>query len=228
MAYKRRPTKKYTKKRKTNYMNYVKNTNTVAQTAYNALKLGKYVYSMINVEKKLHELSLASTACSSSGFIYPLCCNNASYPANAITQGDGYSQRNGASIKPKTLQIKGTIWTDATLAAGTRVRFIIFQDKHCNNQTVFPTSYLDAASVTAFKNYSNRFHYKTLYDRTFQLNANSNEIAGINIFKKLYGHITYTEDSDLCETSAYYVLVISDSNSAANISFRSRMLYIDN
>lgn len=231
MPYRRRSYGRSRRPRNSRYSRrrYKKTTyGAVKSMATNGFYLAKKLARLVNVEKKLHELSLGSTAATTSGLLWPIAHNTASYPANAITQGSGYAAREGMSVKPMFLKISGSMWTNTALAAGARLRIIIFQHKNANDQTIFPTSYLNSASVTSFKSWSNRFHFKTLFDATYNLNANSTEIKGIDIKRKLYGHITYTENSDLIENGAYYVLALADSNTAVNFAWNMRLTYVDN
>lgn len=231
MAYRRRSYGRSRRPRNSRYSRrrYKKTTyGAVKSMATNGYYLAKKLARLVNVEKKLHELSLASTSATTSGLLWPIAHNTTSYPANAITQGDGYQNRDGMSVKPMFLSIKGTCWTNSALTAGARLRIIVFLHKNANDQTIFPTTYLNSASVTSFKSWSNRFHFKTLFDHTYNLNANSTEIKGIDIKKKLYGHITYTENSDLIENGAYYVLAIADAGSAINMAWNMRLTFVDN
>lgn len=228
MAYRKRYYKKRPYRKRRQYKKRQPNTwGRVSRMASDGFFLAKKLARLVNVEQKLHEVSLGSTAASTSGLLWPIAHNTASY-TNAITQGDGFSTRDGASVKPMHLKIKGSIWTNSALTSGARLRFIVFRHKNANDQTIFPTTYLDSASVTAFKNWSNRFHFKTIYDHTYNLNANSNEITGLDINLKMFGHIQYSDNSDLIENGAYYILAIADSSSALNMSWNARLTFVDN
>lgn len=227
MAYRRSyKSKKYKRSRRRN-----KQPNTwgrVSRMASDGFFLAKKLARLVNVEHKYHEINVSGTTADTAGTIIPINCNNTAYPSNAISQGDGEHQRNGSSIKPLSYTLKGNMWTQTGLLAGARLRFIIFKHEHSNNQTIFPTSFLDTNSVNAFKNWDNRFQFKTLYDKTMSLNANSNEIRSFNIHLKLTGHTQYQGDSDLIEGGALYILVITDTPTAINYGFRSRLTYVDN
>lgn len=201
----------------------------VAKGAWN---IGKKVLRLINVEHK-HKVIAISRSVDSNGVCIPLFHNDATY-SHAVTQGDAKDQRNGNSIKPLTMSMKGTCWVPkATTAAsgGDQLRVIIFKHQQNNGQTVGVTDYLQTNNVRDFKNYDNRFQFKTIYDRTFNLNVLVNNMNSINFTKKLFGHMTYETGSNDIETGAYYLLLLSTTNVAGNlpeIRAHWRMTYTDN
>lgn len=206
--------------------------NAVAEFARNGFFLAKKLKRLINVEHK-HKVIAFSKSVDSTGICIPLFHNDASH-THAISVGDTHYERNGNSIKPLTLTVKGTCWVPKATTApsgGDTLRVIIFKHQQNNGQTVGVTDYLQTNNVRDFKNYDNRFQYKTLYDKAFNLTGTESGLRNLNVFRKLFGHTTYETGSDDIETGAYYMLLLSTTSTVGNmpeVRVHARMTYTDN
>jgi hypothetical protein len=86
-----------------------------------------YLKSVVNVEYKSLDTSLVKNPDNVTGTVDNLCL---------IAQGDDYNNRNGRSIRLKSLQIKGTIESGTTSANVVRVLIV----KTLENQSAAPRS----------------------------------------------------------------------------------------
>lgn len=206
--------------------------NDVWAVAKGAWNIGKKVLRLINVEHK-HKVIAFSKSVDSNGICIPLFHNDASH-THAISVGDSHYERNGNSIKPLTLTVKGTCWVPKSTTAasgGDTLRVIIFKHQQNNGQTVNVTDYLQSNNVRDFKNYDNRFQFKTLYDKIFNLTGTESGLRNMNTFRKLFGHMTYTTGSDDIETGAYYMILLSTTSTVGNmpeVRVHARLTYTDN
>lgn len=232
MAYRRSYRRKSYRPRRRTYRKKAPPKDDVWAVAKGAWNIGKKVLRLINVEHK-HKIIAISKTIDSNGICIPMFHNDASH-THAVTQGDSRDQRNGNSIKPLTMSLKGTCWVPKTTTApsgGDQLRVILFKHLQNNGQTVNVTDYLASNNVRDFKNYDNRFQYKTLYDKIFNLNILNSNMRSINFTKKLFGHMTYETGSNDIETGAYYLLLISTTSGVGSMpEFRAhwRMTYTDN
>lgn len=212
--------KKPYKKRKTNYL---KNSATVASTAYTALKIAQGIQRMVNTEVKHTDISYSSGALTTSGQVFNLC---------APSKGDTFETRDGISVKPLNLKIQGRFHMGTGVEV-EHVRVIIFRGKQENAVVPVTTDVLDTANVFSFKNYSDRFRTKILSDKILTLKpweSTSYGSANYNLSKKLFGHINFVEGADTIENGGLYMLVLSSSTAtpATYMTVKTRVTWTDN
>ncbi len=58
----------------------------------------------------------------------------------------------------------------ATPSPGDSIRVIMYQDRQCNGATAAVTDILESADWQSFNNLSNKSRFRTLMDRSYQLN----------------------------------------------------------
>ena len=100
----------------------------------------KYLLSVVNVEYKTHDTAISQSPNNSTGTVDNLCL---------IAQGDDNTDRNGRSVRLKSLQIKGTILSNTTSANVVRVLIV----KTLNNQSAAPAvdDVLDSIDVNSLR-----------------------------------------------------------------------------
>lgn len=163
------------------------------------------------------------------------------YRLNSVTQGDLTQQRHGASVKFKSIQIKGDI---ERLAGNHRVRMVLFIDKEpltTGLGTVNNVPYRDMytlssgiGQIDAMRNFNGILsrRFKVLYDRTFLADADDIQ-RSFSIYKKLNMSTKWQIDSiagDQQITNVLYLAFMTDdpAGTATQSTFHHRMTYIDN
>lgn len=193
----------------------VKATKYIAKGAHLAYKLAR----LSNVEMKHHDVDLTVG--------YTATATGSITDMNNIAQGQSKIQRIGDSIKPQSLTIRGVIEHNG-LNTESQVRLILFKVKHPNGVLPTVAQLLEVSKVHSPKNYENRFHSKTIWDRTFSVDS-SNRLKQFQKTFKLYGHINYTAGALTEESGAYILLTISDESTNFPVArWYSRMTYTDN
>lgn len=228
--YKKRSRRSYKKKKQTGGMS-------IGDMAVAGFKMAKKLVRLVNVEQK-HYTATTSVQSNYDGDIVDLCD-----PA----QGHDQDERNGDSIKPLRLTIRGQVYSDASGASTQYIRVILFRYKDENGVTLQADDILDpnytggGNVIFAPKNWDKRFHSKIIYDKIFRLGNYLGTSAGqdpnlpvtipFKIVKKLYGHINWSDSTSTEEGGGLYMLVCSQAASDADapvVSFVSRVTFTDN
>ena len=222
--------KKNYKKGKKSYCSTSTRIGHYATTGSKVVKLAADVYrlkQLINVEFKLKDTALTSTV-NNSGTLVLL---------NGLQKGDGVSNREGVSIRNKSLLLNGYCTIDNAATFGM-IRRIIFINRQPTGIAPSIANVLDnsiTSYVNAPRNLNNRSDIVILKDDKIMLSNSGNKIAKFpDTYMKLNMHTIYNTGSDLgtvadIQTGALYVLYVSDSSSNnPNINALHRVRYIDN
>lgn len=207
----------------------------IASVAMSGYRLAKKVARLVNVEYKKFEVGSDGTSIDYNGTVVDLCD-----PA----QGSTAITRQGDSIKPLHLTIRGHVNSKSAGNPIQTIRVIVFRYKEENSGTLTASEVLDSTlvgtvrSVYSPKSWDNRFHSKILWDKTFSIGNGGApttvdySVPGIKHFtisKKLFGHINWAATTTTQEGGGLYMLVISDSASnGPYITYHSRVTYTDN
>ena len=92
---------------------------------------------------------------------------------NKIAQGTSEVQRIGRKCTIRSINWRWRIRKDAATASsstGDTVRVILFLDKQANGQTATVTNLLESANYQSFNNLANKSRFRTLMDRTYDMN----------------------------------------------------------
>ncbi len=95
---------------------------------------------------------------------------------NKIAQGITESTRVGRKCTIRSINWRFSVTMPAlTGAASTKdtIRVIMYLDKQCNGATAANTDILESADYQSFNNLSNKSRFRTLMDRTYDMNANA-------------------------------------------------------
>lgn len=215
--------KSYGKRKKgTSLASKAKTVSSVSTAAFSALKLASTLARFVNTEIKYFDKSSGGTNVASTGTVIPLA---------TIPHGDNASERDGMSIKPMniTLRLEAKMHNSATK---TQFRLIVFKAKQLTG-TPSVTDFLETANTQSPKQWSNRFRFKTLYDRHIQMNNNgSNASVYVQKVIKLYGHIQYdaTDTTGLTfeDGSLWMLLIADEATNTPTAKYYSRLTYVDN
>lgn len=195
-----------------------------ADLAYKAYRSVKYLKTLVNVERKKHDVNLSVT---SNGLVTAL---------NHIAQGDTDATRDGNSIKSMSLSIKGYIQGNSSIDNG-HVRVIVFKDRQqvadanptaadlldpdSGNNTYAP---LNSATVGRFQILSDK---RYAINNTLSTGANT---FNISLFRKLKDHVRFNGalSSDIQRNGLYICFIHDFSATPPTLAATSRFTYVDN
>lgn len=215
--------KKYTKKskkwgKKAGSSGWFKNYRNAGMQLWKDVK---YLKSLVNTEFKVKEQSASSTANTTGVFIL----------LNGLTQGDDFTNRNGRSVRWKSLQYH--IRTLKDTAVGTCfVNYAIVIDKQANDAT--PTLADLYSNVQAqFRNLDNRKRFVIIDEVRMTLDADDPE-RNISKYKKIDMHTIYdaSNNGDITDINSNALYLVAWSNQpagdGADFTLDHRLRFIDN
>lgn len=215
--------KKYNKKTKKYY--YKKKRNIwYNRTSNKALRLARYAVRNLNVEYKFFDTGSTSALSSTAATILNLA---------PIPRGDSSSDRDGRSIKLKSLFVKGSLQLNAS-ATTSRVRILIVLK--INNNLLAPTALdvLDTLQMNSLRNLNNTDNIKVMYDKRFVIDVNRQSEIFFQFYKKLSHRQQYEINSTagvatVLERMGFYIIAFSDEpTNTPNMLYTSRVRFIDN
>lgn len=197
-----------------------------------------YVKSLLNTERKYLDTAISGN--------FPADSTNWNIVRlNTIPRGEGENQRSGASVRMKSIQLRGKVETSGTLPSANptvRVRVVMFMDREVNayNTATLPSCnelYKDN-TVSSMRNYdslkSKRFAILKVW--YIKLTAEKPE-AMINYYKKMHLPVkwagTNTDGTGIIQNPVYLAFS-SDTNTTGGqqtvpfYDFQERITYVDN
>lgn len=214
---KRRFYKKRTYKRSGNkYINY----------GLKALKIAQYLKSVLNVEFKEHNVQATAEALPTTGIITQL---------TNIAQGDTKSTRDGDQVKLTQIYVNGIIQKHAS-ATATSVRILLVMDKQTNGAIYTLADLLEDTSasdnIVSANNLDNKFRFKVLYDKVFNVSNSGESRRKYKIFKKLPIKIRYDGNAgDITDITSWSLSLVAIADEATNTpghTFFARLRFVDN
>lgn len=135
-----------------------------------------------------------------------------------IPIGANDQSRIGSSVK--LLRVSGRIhaqMNDSSSRPTNQFRLILFRGKQENDQPIFVNDVLanpgGLQQITSPKNWSNRFHTKIIYDKTYTLSRAGQATIALSWNFKLFGHLQFNSQDNTgndIENGGLYMLLISD------------------
>jgi len=215
MVYKK---KSYPRKRRVYRKKSRGSTNWIGM-AKKAYKTAKWVAGLVNSEYKYYEATQATQAVIDyNGQIFNLCD-----PA----QGDGATQRNGDSIKMKTLTLRGDIAYNGTTPE--TVRMIIFNDKESSvtaGSDILESTGVQTAPYSG-KNPNYKYDTKILYDKTYVID-NQIPLRKFDIVLKVPNHVNFLATTTTIVNNALKLMFIGQTTNGSLFRFISKTTYVDN
>lgn len=129
---------------------------------------GRYANGRGAVELKFHDLDIDDAVITAGGVIVE-------DSVVGIAQGVTESERIGRKCTVRQIGWKfnitlATVDAQATPAAADIIRVILYLDKQCNGAAAAVTDILESADYQSFNNLSNKSRFRTLMDRTYNMN----------------------------------------------------------
>ncbi len=142
-------------------------------------------YSGSKAEFKFHDVDVDDADIASTGTIQTALLT--------IPEGNGEEQRVGRRITIRSINWRYTVEklaATASSATGTVVRIILVLDKQANGAAPGVTDILESADFQSFNQLANKSRFRTLMDRTVDVNALS---GGGNGTAEDYGIARYSD-----------------------------------
>lgn len=196
----------------------------------------QWLKGQLNVERKYqdqHQIRLSTPL--NPG--YSIMC-----ATSGIAQGSGTTSRTGASVRIKSLHVKGFVEANDTVPVGQRptgrVRMVIFYDREplVSGSGVYPTQsdLYSQSYITSPRNYSSLLQkrFKVLRDITFSTN-NDNPTKTFDIYIKMNHILKFNPNTssgaDQIEGPIYVLWWQESTFTTTNLmSVSTRVTYIDN
>lgn len=190
--------------------------------AYKAYKTAMLVKSLVNVEYKLKDASAQNfTVGQSASNMYRL---------TDISQGTDYNQRDGLSIKLKSLYIRWGAKIN-TSADQTQLRCVVFRDMNSDVSTnpTYSDLFETVDNIYTPMNHMNGDRFKVLYDKIISLSKAGTFAQNRKIYKKMYQHVKYSNGTTGRDDGQVYIVWFSDqATNHPTVSYHSRVRFIDN
>ena len=202
-----------------------RSTSNVADTAFNiakyAVKGFKFIKGLINVEKHKLDTAFSTTFATTAGVSQ----------INAVAVGDGEGQRTGNSILMKYAYLYFNMARNASSTASTDfVRVVCVVDKEQVGDTApgYDAVYESQAPL-AMINKLNVGRFSILYDKTFNLTANTpaitiKEMVPLNIHARFNG----SASTDIEKNGVYIMFIGTNGTNVPTFQGNVRLAYYDN
>lgn len=196
-------------------------------TTYNiarkGLQIAQQVKNLVNVEYKKNGSSGTSSV-TSAGTILPITW---------LAEGDDFNNRNGRSIKLKSIYWKGYASHNASGLASQIIRCIVFMDTQQNGSTPAVTDYLETANVLSMKKFDNRDRWMTLWDKLYIVDGDHQSLTSKKFYKKMSHTIKYigtAANEASAGNNQIYILLVTNEPSAnyPEMVYNWEIRYIDN
>ncbi len=177
----------------------------VTGDAAKALRMAKYVKSLVNVEYKAI-ISTFAVDPNTTGAVQSL---------SGAAQGDDFTARNGRSIKPTSINIQGNVTLHAS-ATASHLRLCVVRDRSgTTTQPAITDMFADVASFldNRLKNQDTNTasRFDVIMDKMVYINSDRPE-AKISFYRKLKkGKTTFTGTAGSDEGRNMYYLFIASS-----------------
>lgn len=211
------------------WLQYIRNSSAVSNTAslaWSAWKGMNRIRRLVNVEKKKLDTAISNSPDNST------FTNTFVTHLSAVPLGDSDAQRDGNSIRPQYLLIRGHLVMNGS-ATNTCVRYIVFQDTQQQSDTIPAVSDVLETSFGFVVN--NPLNSETV--GRFRIISDWNCVVDTDnplyTFKKnirLSGHIRYngTTGTDI-QKDGLYILAVSDQvTNTPTSTLTCRLSFTDN
>ncbi len=163
---------------------------------------------------------------------------------NEIPQGVTESERIGRKCTIHSINWRINLRLNQKadlLAASNTVRLILYLDKQCNGATAAVTDILEVDNYQSFNNLANKSRFRTLMDRTYELNASAasgngtaNDFGSVNINDTLFKKVNIPIELDAAvgaiteiRSNNIGVLILSKENDTCTFDSTMRIRFTD-
>ncbi len=214
------------KGKRSNYKRYMGYAQDTASLAGKALTIALATKKLLNVERKFKDTKITTTGISTGGRVDSLVL---------LSQGDGGSTRDGEQVKFVSILLKYILKIGAS-ASATFFRVILVHDKQANGTKASITDYLEDISasdaIISPNNLSNKFRFRTLYDRVHSMSGTGNQTIHAKVYKTIDTKVRYSgnagDETDLSSSNILIMLVSDEGVNVPQISYFARLRFVDN
>lgn len=190
--------------------------------AKEALNTALKVKSLINVEFKHVDVTATTVTPANTGNIQAL---------SSIAEGDGSNQREGLSIRAKSLYLNYSVQEHAS-ATATQCRVMLIKDKNPRGSTPTWSEIMEENNVLSLMNNLYTKRYTVLYRKDHFLSSTGELIEGGSAYIKLNDIVKYNSSGGAAtdiEANGYYLVTCSNqATNVPSVNFVTRLRYIDN
>lgn len=189
-----------------------------------AYKLAKYVRSIVNVEYKYTDVAITGSLSTTPSITF----------LTDTVQGVTVNDRNGNSIKLKSMYISGIVYANTAATFAQNVRCIIFIDKDSRGAAPLATDLLTASTIQAPINLLNGKRFVVLMDKHINVGtqANTSAMHNFKYFKKFNMDLSYQASggsaADADTNQIYMLLMCTNAANTPAVQLNSRIRFIDN
>lgn len=192
-------------------------------TAQKALKVALMTKSLLNVELKHIDTAPTNLTADTVGGVVAM---------HGCSEGNRSSQRNGLSIKNKSLTMKYTVKINGSSVAPQTVVFYIVKDKQPRGTTPTWSDCFESVDQVSLMNNENTSRFRILKKVIVSLSPSGNEVYHGSFYKPLNFHTKYTGETAAATDIGYnglYIFYMSDqATNKPTIRYSSRIRYVDN
>lgn len=194
------------------------------QLAKKAWQMAKYIKTLVNVERKFIDTSIAATL-GNTGAVTRI---------TDIAGGSAYNQRAGLSVKATSLFLRGSFICNNSIVGSLaqRARCVVFEDMDNTGTAPTTADVLESVAVNSPLNHTNGKRFKILYDRVFVLAPDaSNAIQQFKHYIKLNDHVRWSDTTTGTREGQLYVIYFCDTGTATNqpaVDLQARIRFVDN
>ncbi len=181
----------------------------------------KYLKKIVNVEKKIHDTSIAE-AVSSTGAIHSL---------HDVAQGDTINTRDGNSLKGLYLGFRMGCTQNLT-ATQSLIRVMVVADKQqIGDAEPSVGNILQSAVVTSYLNEDTLGRFSVLYDKVFTMAENSDSLQKYAEWNHNFEHrIRYNgaAATDIQKNGLFMLLLSDEATNTPTVAITVRLRFVDN
>lgn len=207
------------KKNEPTYKRYIR----YASTAQKALSIAKSVAELINVEHKENIKSAQNIPITTGGTMIGL---------SLIEQGTGHYQRNGMSIKLRSIFGRAHFIRNTSSGSNVSVRMIMFIDHQTNGVVPAVTDILNSMHYLSPLNslYGRRF--RVICDEMLSLGQGSSTNEVLKCYRKLDHHMefkgTAATSSSISKGAVFLLLISNELTNPPTCDYNFKLRFIDN
>lgn len=191
---------------------------TTRRIAKKALSKAMYLQRNTHTEWKWHDYNRAVTSLSTAGIVDHL---------TNIPQGDLSYNRDGRSIKLKSILINGHFYLDPS-AISANIRMLLVKNKIDSTPTLGFILSTTGPPSQAARALDETKEYDVILDKKYTLDIGRGSVAKFNIFLKLNQVCTYLINSTTIEPGQLYLICTCDAVATQpTFQFTSRVRFVD-
>lgn len=202
--------------------NYYKTAGKVANVATKALKIALMTKRLLNVEYKHIDTNSTTITPGATGAIYSM---------NSCAEGDGSGNRNGLSLRMKSLYLKVYFQMHAS-ATASAIRWCVVLDKSPNSNIATYSDIFESNSIVSQTNNKTNHRFRVLSDNLLTMSGSGEENGSRNVYKQLNHVVKYSSgggtDGDLEKNQILLCIVSNEATNTPSFNYSSRVRFIDN